>query len=102
MKLIRLNQAGISHYIVPVIAVLVISVMGVRVLTTSHADSVTTAATTTTTLTTPTYYQLLNYTSAAQTNGVTQISSQLQSLGSQTFDQLTPGAELDYLVYGKN
>ncbi|HUD06450.1 MAG TPA: hypothetical protein VMR34_01040 [Candidatus Saccharimonadales bacterium] len=37
MKLIKLNQAGIAHWLVPALVVAIIGVVGVRVLTATHA-----------------------------------------------------------------
>lgn len=102
MKFHRLNQTGLAHYILPALVVVAIGLIGVRVLTASHADSPTVKITnTSSTSTTSSFYQILNYASAAQTTGVTQVSAQIQSLGAQTVDQLSPGAQLDLLAYGK-
>lgn len=49
----------------------------------------------------PTYYQVLNYTSAAQTKGVTPVAMQVNSLGAQTANQVLPGGKLTYIVGGK-
>ena len=88
-KYFSLSSAGFAyHVILPVIAVLVVVGIGAKVLTASHAA-------------TPNYYQVLNSANAAQTTGVSQIAAQVQSLGSQTVSELAPGAQLDYLVYGK-
>lgn len=39
MKFLKLDQKGISHYIVPAVFVIIIGVIGIRVLTVSHADT---------------------------------------------------------------
>lgn len=40
MKIKTLNEAGAGHYVLPVIVVAVIALIGVKVLTGSHADSI--------------------------------------------------------------
>ncbi len=45
--------------------------------------------------------QFLNYASAGQTTGVTNVQAQVNSIGTQTVSQLAPGAKLNYLVGGK-
>ncbi len=40
MRVPKLNQTGASHLIVPVILVAIITLVGVKVLTTSHADQI--------------------------------------------------------------
>lgn len=45
MKIYKLNQAGISHFLVPALIVAIVALVGVRVMTASHADSNTSNAT---------------------------------------------------------
>lgn len=50
---------------------------------------------------TVTNYAFLNFSDAAQTAGVTNISSVANQIGSQTMSQVAPGGQLTYLVGGK-
>jgi hypothetical protein len=49
----------------------------------------------------PPYLQFLNYQSAAQTTGVSNVSDYIDSIGAQTVSQVAPGGQLTYLVGGK-
>lgn len=42
MKIRKLNQAGMSHYLLPVLVMALVAVVGIRVLSGSHADTPTT------------------------------------------------------------
>lgn len=83
-----LSTKGLTRMFLPVVIVLGVATIGATVFTASHAA-------------TPNSFQLLNYMDAAQTPGVTNISANVQSIGTQTVSQVAPGAELDYLVGGK-
>lgn len=87
-KLSALTNRRLTGLFLPVVIVLGVATIGATVFHASHAA-------------TPTVVQILNYADAAQTSGVSNIASNVQSLGDQTVSQVNPGAELDYMVSGK-
>jgi len=97
MRLHKLNQEGISHYLVPALVVAIVALVGVKVLAGSHADSPT--AVTSSTTTTPAsnkYADFFNYTNAVAAPGVSVAGSQVQIIGSQDVVYLKSGSQLTF------
>ena len=85
---LTVKGAWLSSYGVLAVFVLLFALIGAYMLVRSRAATVS-------------YSQFLNYQSAAQTAGVTNIPVQINSLGQQTVSQVAPGAKLTYLLGGK-
>lgn len=98
MKLSKLNQKGASHIILPILAVVVVALIGVKVLTASHADQInlTTSATSTELFGNNVAWEgPLN--SNSPSSQIVQSSVPYTILGYQTVSLLAPGQSISYI-----
>jgi len=82
------GKRTLPQFVIPVVLVLLFALVGGYALVSSHAATIG-------------YTQVLNYQARSQTVGVTDIQAQVNSIGSQTVSDISPGAQLDYQVGGK-
>ena len=95
--MLRLNQKGSSHLIVPVLAVLVIGVIGAKVLSASHADSPNTIITNNAAASSATLKNEAIQTAAQALGSSGAPSSAPYSfIGSQTVNDVSSGQTLTY------
>src|SRR5581483_5140554 len=87
-KVQAFKTPALRRFGLPLVTIAAFAAVGSYFLLRSHAATLS-------------YTQFLTYTSAAQTAGVTTVVSQVESLGSQTVNQVAPGGKLTYLVGGK-
>ncbi len=85
MKLQKLTQTGLAHYILPLVVVVLVGIVGVAVLLGSHAATLH-------------YLGYNNNTSVANNNGTSVFTSQdyLAGIGAQNVSDIIPGAKLIY------
>lgn len=97
MKIHRLNQAGFSHYLLPVLVVVIVGLIGARVITASHAAGPTTL-TFTPAAATPTTSRHVAILGPSNTVGgqAAQSSVPYSFIGYQTVNYLGPGQSLTY------
>ncbi len=106
MKLTKLNQAGFAHYVMPLLVVAVIVLIGIRVLTGSHADNVTPTAnlSVSNTASTSMSSTILNYSNVlldSSSAGLQNIPYNIDNIGSQTVVQVAPSQKLSFGTGGK-
>lgn len=97
MKIYKLNQYGVAHYLVPAMVMLLVAVVGVRVITNSHAQTPPTNFVTNTANTgTSTNVAVLGAQNAQSGADSAMSSVPYSFIGSQTVDFLAPGQTLAY------
>jgi hypothetical protein len=96
MKTKKMNQEGITHYLLPVLFVLIIAVIGVRLLTASHAATPADITAASSPNVTKSKVEFIPADTANRSTGITLSSATVSQVGVQMVAQVAPNAQLTF------